>query len=270
MIRLQVSLIPVATAANSAVLSGTTAIVFDVLRATSTIVTALASGYRKVYPVEEADTALELAHNYGFVPAGERKGDKIPGFPHGNSPLEYIDGPESYQAGTLNNNGQQASDVLVLTTTNGTKAIHWAKPAHKVYTGALLNARYVARAALQDGLDICLVCAGTAGGFSLEDTMGAGLVFMEIMRQLTGTDSGHQAADMAMDDLPIAAYELARFYHHDLLSGLTTGLHGQRLLRLGRKADLQWCTQLNRYNIAPVFTGEFITVSDSLPPAMRQ
>ncbi len=271
---MQVSLIPVAIAANPAVLPGTTAIVFDVLRATSTIVTALASGYRRVYPVADAGTALALANEHGFVLAGERKGDKIAGFPHGNSPLEFIGGPDAAyhmleinKGSSFNSNIWKTSDELVLTTTNGTKAIRWALSAHKVFTGSLLNARAVAQAALQEGLDISLVCAGTAGRFSLEDSLGAGFVLVEIIRQLSGPASGQPAASINMDDLAIAAYGLARFYHNNPLSGLFAGQHGQKLLRRGREEDLQWCAQLNRYDIAPVFMEEFITISDDLPLA---
>ncbi|KAF1086451.1 putative 2-phosphosulfolactate phosphatase [Sporotomaculum syntrophicum] len=254
---MQVSLIPVATAANPDVLHETTTIVFDVLRATSTIVTALASGYRRVYPVADAGTALVMAHKHGFVPAGERGGDKIAGFPHGNSPLEFIGGPNV----GISNDAQKCN-VLILTTTNGTKAIRWAESAYKVFTGSLLNARAVAQAVLREGLDVSLVCAGTGGRFSLEDTLGAGFVFMEIMKHLNGEDSSRLAAGMAVDDLPIAAYELARFYYHDPLSGLMAGRHGQRLLRRGLEDDLRWCAQLNRYDIAPVLSGEFITTGN--------
>ncbi len=269
---MQVSLIPVAIAANPAALHKTTAIVFDVLRATSTIVTALASGYRRVYPIIDVGTALTLAYEHGFVLAGERKGNKIAGFPHGNSPLEFIGGPDTaLHMSKLNygfcheNDVCKTNDVVVLTTTNGTKAIRWAETAHKVYVGSLLNARSVAQAALRDGLNICLACAGTSGRFSLEDMLGAGIVFMEIIQQLSGSDSEQQAAGIAVDDLPVAAYGLARFYRNNLLSGLIAGRHGQKLLRRGREADLQWCAQLNRFDIAPVFTGKFIAISNNLP-----
>ncbi len=264
---MQVSLIPVATAVNPAALHGTTAVVFDVLRATSTIVTALASGYRRVYPVADAGIALALANERSFVLAGERRGEKIAGFPHGNSPLEFIGGPDTAyhmseisKGPSFNNNVWKTSDDLVLTTTNGTKAIRRAQSAHKVLTGSLLNARAVAQAALREGLDINLVCAGTAGRFSLEDTLGAGFVLAEIMRQLSQATSEQHTASINMDDLAITAYGLARFYHNDPLSGLFAGRHGQKLLRLGLEEDLHWCAQLNRFDIAPVFTGKYITV----------
>jgi len=266
---LQVKLIPVATATNPDALHGTTAVVFDVLRATSTIITALASGYRRVYPVADAGTALALANEHGYVLAGERRGDKIAGFPHGNSPLEFIGGPgivyhmpKISEGPSFNSNVWKTSDDLVLTTTNGTKAIRWVQSAHKVFTGSLLNARAVAQAALREGLDISLVCAGTAGRFSLEDALGAGFVLWEIIQQLSGTASGQQAISINMDDLAIAAYGLARYYHNDPLSGLIAGRHGQKLLRRGREEDLHWCAQLNRYDIAPVFTGEYIMISN--------
>jgi 2-phosphosulfolactate phosphatase len=270
---LQIKLIPVATASNPEVLKGTTAVVFDVLRATSTIVTALASGYRRVYPVAEAGAAMELAYERGYVLAGERGGEKIAGFPHGNSPLEFIHGLEAggrasiggkYK--TVSASGEPGHEyktdgrVLVLTTSNGTGAIRWAASADMVLIGSLLNARAAALAALGKGRNISLVCAGTAGCFSFEDTLGAGFVLVEIMRQFGRVKGELHAADLAMDDLATAAYGLASFYHDNPLSGLRAGQHGQKLLQLGRENDLRWCAKLNQFDIAPVFTREYIAI----------
>ncbi|TYO95540.1 2-phosphosulfolactate phosphatase [Desulfallas thermosapovorans] len=246
---MQIKLIPVAAVCDPKALLGTTAVVFDVLRATSTIVTALAAGYRRVYPVAQASAAVALARRHGFVLSGERGGEKIEGFPHGNSPLEFAGGP-----GT-------GSSVLVITTSNGTGAIRRAASASPVLIGSLLNARAVARAALEQGQDISLVCAGTGGLFSLEDILGAGFVLLEILQQLNpGGGEGKSPEGPAMDDLAITACGLARLYHNDPLAGLYAGQHGQRLLKLGREEDLRWCAGLNRFDIAPVFTGEYITL----------
>ncbi|AGL01919.1 phosphosulfolactate phosphohydrolase-like enzyme [Desulfoscipio gibsoniae DSM 7213] len=263
-------MIPVASISNPDVLIDTIAVVFDVLRATSTIVTALASGYQRVYPVAEADAALALARNHGFTLAGERGGETIAGFPYGNSPLEFINGPETDSRLTENgerskssNNTLNISDVLVLTTSNGTGAIRWAASANKVITGSLLNARAAARTVLREKRDISLVCAGTAGCFSLEDTLGAGFVLMEVIKQLNQATGRQPAASVDMDDLAAAAYGLARYYHNDPLSGLRAGQHGQKLLRLSHEEDLRWCAQLNRFDIAPVFTGKYIAINNA-------
>lgn len=235
-----IKLIPVAASCDITDLAGTTAVVFDVLRATSTIVTALASGFRLVYPVAEASEAWVLAEARGFLLAGERGGEKIAGFPHGNSPLEFSAGPGA------------GSDALVLTTSNGTGAIHKAAAAACVLTGSLLNARAVAAAVLREGRDVRLVCAGTAGEFSLEDVLGAGFVLVEMEQAAGGLPD--------MDDLATAAYSLARLYSYDPLAGLRAGRHGKKLLRLGREADLRWCARLNRFDLVPVFTGDCLMV----------
>ncbi|OAT80363.1 2-phosphosulfolactate phosphatase [Desulfotomaculum copahuensis] len=175
-------------------LAGRTAVVFDVLRATSTIVTALANGCRAVVPVVDVDEAGRVAErlgqdaadgleSHGVLLAGERDGAKLPGFPHGNSPLEF--GPEVI-----------AGKTLVLTTTNGTRAIHGAAPAAAIYAGSLLNARAAAAAALAAGRDVTLVCAGTRERFSLEDTAAAGFVLMELLA-LAGAAAAGQAEQAA-------------------------------------------------------------------------
>lgn len=239
---MNVKLIPVAAAAEPGDMKDTIAIVFDVLRATSTIVTAMASGYRKVYPVVNVDEALRLAGERGFALAGERGGKKITGFPLGNSPLEFCHGPVG------------DGDVLVLTTSNGTAAIRKAGDAETVLVGSVLSARAVARAAVSGGKDIRLVCAGTGGRYSLDDVLGAGLVLAEILNM----------ADTApdMDDLALTALCLARCYRHNPLAGLMDSRHGKKLAAMGLEADLRWCARLNLYDLAPVFNGDYIAIGE--------
>ncbi|HBX22737.1 MAG TPA: 2-phosphosulfolactate phosphatase [Desulfotomaculum sp.] len=235
---MNIKLFPVASAVSADALSGATAIVFDVLRATSTIVTALSSGYRRVYPVVNVNEAMQMARERGFCLAGERGGQKIAGFPLGNSPLEFSTGPVA------------GADILVLTTSNGTAAIRSAAAAEKVLTGSIINARAVARAAIYEGRNIVLVCAGSGGLYSLDDILGAGFVLMEIVA----------AADTApaMDDQALAALCLARYYKQDPLAGLMDSNHGKKLLGLGLKNDLYWCARLNLYDTAPIFQGNYI------------
>ena len=115
---------------------GKDCVVIDTLRATSTIITALANGCEQVIPVEEVGQATRLRASVGgdtmAVLGGERGGQKIPGFDLGNSPLEY--GPEHIYGKTL-----------ILTTTNGTLAIGKAETASRTYIGAMINATSIAR-----------------------------------------------------------------------------------------------------------------------------
>ena len=139
------------------------AVVVDVLRATSTIVQALASGYRRVLCCAEIDEARELQKRLGEgVLAGERRAQAIPGFDLGNSPAEFV---------------EPRGETVILTTTNGTRAIVAAAAgAETVLVGSLLNLAAVADAARDAGADVEVVCAGVDGRFTLDDAYCAGRV----------------------------------------------------------------------------------------------
>jgi 2-phosphosulfolactate phosphatase len=140
-----------------------TAVVVDVLRATSTIAQALAAGYRRVLCCAEIEEARELRGRLGdAVLAGERRAAAIEGFDLGNSPRDFV---EAY------------AETLVLTTTNGTRAIvAAANHAETVLLGSLLNLEAVAAAAREAGTDVEVVCAGVDGRFTLDDAYCAGRV----------------------------------------------------------------------------------------------
>jgi 2-phosphosulfolactate phosphatase len=139
------------------------AVVVDVLRATSTIVQALASGYRRVLCCAEIDEARKLRELLGEgVLAGERLAQAIPGFDLGNSPAEFV---------------EPRGETVILTTTNGTRAIVAAAVgAETVLVGSLLNLAAVANAARDAGADVEVVCAGVDGRFTLDDAYCAGRI----------------------------------------------------------------------------------------------
>lgn len=139
------------------------AVVVDVLRATSTIVQALASGYRRVLCCAEIDEARELRKRLGEgVLAGERLAQAIPGFDLGNSPAEFV---------------EPRGETLILTTTNGTRAIVAAAAgAETVLIGSLLNLAAVDAAARDAGAEVEVVCAGVDGRFTLDDAYCAGRI----------------------------------------------------------------------------------------------
>ncbi len=139
------------------------AVVVDVLRATSTIAQALASGYRRVLCCVEIEDALELRSRLGEgVLAGERRLEAIPGFDLGNSPREFL---------------EPRGETLITTTTNGTRAIvSAAAAADVVLVGSLLNLEAVAAAAQREDGDVEIVCAGLEGRFTLDDAYCAGRI----------------------------------------------------------------------------------------------
>jgi len=224
-------------------LIGKTAIVLDILRATSTIVTALACGCREVTPVETVAEALSVSQQRPeVILGGERESLIIPGFHFGNSPLEYV-------------KEKVGGKVVVLTTTNGTKAIRRAAAGSgQVFIGSLLNAKAVAREALNTGRDTVLICAGTRGEFSLEDTAAAGIIIKEL-RSLGGASSLLPSSDLA-----VAARRLGEVYADNPLQALYDSLHGQKLSGMGLAADLEWCARLNYYDLVAVYQEGAITV----------
>jgi 2-phosphosulfolactate phosphatase len=141
-----------------------TGIVIDVIRATSTICQALASGYERVFCAAEVEEARALREALGEgVLGGERDAVRIPGFDLGNSPREYVEKP--------------TYSTLILSTTNGTRAVVTAaRRCKRVFVASLLNLAAVAEAARTAGDDVVVVCAGVQGALALDDAFVAGRV----------------------------------------------------------------------------------------------
>lgn len=212
--------------------AGKTVVVLDILRATSTIVTALCSGCREIIPVETIAEAMDAVQKQPDVLlGGERDSLTISGFDLGNSPLEY----------TKEN---VAGKTVVITTTNGTRAIRRAVQGKgDVLIGSLLNAGAVAEAALVKGKETVIVCAGTRGEFSLEDIVAAGIIIKELEEK-----SGER---MPGSDLAVAARRLGEVYATKPLQALYDSLHGQKLAAMGLAKDLEWCARLNSFKLVP-------------------
>ena len=195
-----------------------TGVVIDVIRATSTICQALASGYERVFCAAEVEAARTLRETLGEgVLGGERDAVRIPGFDLGNSPREYL---------------EPAGSTLVLSTTNGTRAVvAAAERCERVFVASLLNLAAVVEAVREAGEDAVVVCAGVQGTMNLDDTFVAGRIVQllgwertdaaEAAARLVGTWSDAEEAFRASrsgrnlmqnapdleDDLPFCAQE---------------------------------------------------------------
>jgi 2-phosphosulfolactate phosphatase len=195
-------------------------IVVDVLRATSTIAQALASGYERVYCCAEIDEALELREKLGEgLLGGERNAVKIEGFDVGASPREFV--------------GEPRAETVIFSTTNGTRAIlQGAALCEEVLLGSLLNLDAVAAAARERGEDVEILCAGFQGKFALDDAYCAGRI-----AQLVGGEPS---------DSSKAAEAIARAWP-DPHEGLLARTYGPP----GLEEDIAFCAQVSVLDVVP-------------------
>lgn len=224
-------------------LSRTTCVVFDVLRATSTIVTALAAGAHGIIPVSEIAEALARRRRQpGVLLAGERDGRRISAgqaegveFDLGNSPREFV--PEIV-----------AGKIIVTTTTNGTRAFQACTGAEEIVVGSFLNlsatVNYLASRARQR---LCLVCAGTGETAALEDTLAAGAMCDQLASVLP---------TVHLEDS--AAIARGTFWHarSNLADALGQSSNARRLLSLPElNDDVEFCIQQDAF--------DFVATSDA-------
>lgn len=209
-------------------------IVVDVLRATSVMITATQHGVRFILPVAEVEEAVEKARQLGnqrVLLCGERQAKPIPEFHLSNSPLEYT--PEMV-----------SGRVMVMTTTNGTRAILRARDAQMLFLGSFLNASAVAHAARENGENIVIVCAGTNGKFSLDDILCSGAIIARLL-ELDG--------NQYLDDLARTALTLYDSYRDDLRASLVGCTHVERLRSLGMEEDIRFCLQEDVMDAVPCY-----------------
>ncbi|WP_258360667.1 2-phosphosulfolactate phosphatase [Moorella sulfitireducens (nom. illeg.)] len=220
------------------VINNKTIIVIDVLRATTTIAVALASGCLEVIPVLTPEEAIEMRERLGderVLLGGERNALKIPGFDLGNSPMEYT--PEVV-----------GGKRLIMTTTNGTRAIRRAAGGRQVFLGALVNAPAVAgQAAAAEG-DITIICAGTRDRFSLEDFLAAGFLVDRLAGQ----------GQFILRDGALAARDYYYLHRDNLLAAMKGSFHGRLLMDLGLEADVEFCSRVGAIDVVPVYGGGII------------
>ena len=228
--RVDVAVTPAALTAPD--LAGATALVIDVLRASSSIITALAHGCAGVVPVSEPDEARRRAAAVpGALVAGERHGDPLQGFHLGNSPLEFT-------------RERVGGRTVFLTTTNGTGALLAVRAAEAIGVAALINASAAAAWALAAGRGLVIACSGDGGGRSLEDEVCAGLIAEQVRAARPDAVLGPAAEEAA---------GRARPYAKDLGRLAQDSPWARRLGNRGRGADLAACLTLDTVSLVPVY-----------------
>jgi 2-phosphosulfolactate phosphatase len=219
-------------------------VVIDVLRATTTIVHAMAAGAKEIIPVGNADQAMRIAGSLFSTTSllcGERGGRPIEGGKLGNSPKEYtaevIEGKS-----------------LILMTTNGAPTLVKARYAKRCYIAAFANISAVALAIKaipnieHDGLAI--LCSGREGDFSLEDALCAGLLVERLI--VTGSE-------IRLSDTVRVATSLWHEYHADLVGAMKSSDHGKHLISIGYEKDIEDCAAIDTIPIVPVLEQTRIT-----------
>ena len=221
-------------------LEGHSVVVFDVLRATTTMTAALAAGVREIRVFGDLESARRAAGAFHgpHLLCGEANCLPPPGFDLGNSPSAF-------------NHDDHAGRVAFMSTTNGTRAILAARGARAIFTGALVNAAAVARAAATGGRPVTLLCAGTGGEVALEDLIGAGAV----LHHLTSSAGYRPSGDTAL----IARKQFA-CARADLPTALTESAGGQNVVRVGLAEDINFAARLDVLSPVGVVEGEEPTV----------
>ncbi|MDE7355222.1 MAG: 2-phosphosulfolactate phosphatase [Rikenellaceae bacterium] len=209
-------------------------VVIDVFRATSVIVAAMGAGVARMIPVVNVEEAFAMRKSLAqrghcTLIGGERNTVRVEGFDKGNSPESYT--------------GADVKGVTVIfTTTNGTRAINNARAAHRIYIGAILNARAVAERVMADGRDVVLVCSGREGNYTLEDALCAGMI-ADLMQQAQ--------PDLFMSDIARTMRDVYALYRHDLREGLKYCLHYNHIMDRGLQDDVTYCLQENISDTVP-------------------
>ncbi len=217
--------------------TGGVAVVIDVLRAATTIVHALAAGASAVWPVGTIEEAHGLAaklkaEGKHVLLGGERGGEAIPGFDLGNSPADYVC-----------KICKQAE--VVLTTTNGTKALLRAAGAECVYVAGFVNFSAVGEKLLKENRPIHLVCSGTDGQVTLEDTLLAG-AFVDLLHE--------KRKDLC--DSSRLAWDCHEHHGFIVAEALRLSLGGRNLIELGYEDDIALAAQVDRFMIVPTLRKE--------------
>ncbi|HEY6506104.1 MAG TPA: 2-phosphosulfolactate phosphatase [Chitinophagaceae bacterium] len=213
--------------------SNSIVVIIDVLRATSTITTALYNGARSVIPVDSVARCIEIGRQIEGITAGERDGKIAEGLEYGNSPFEY---PREFVEGK----------TLVLTTTNGTRLLHMAldKGAKEIITGSFPNLSAVCDHLIEKKQNVILGCAAWKDRVNMEDTLFAGAVISKVKEHfLINCDSSHMAETM---------YEKGK---KDLFAFLkkNEASHYHRLMNFGLEKDIRYCLSADEANVLPVY-----------------
>ncbi|MDZ7625434.1 MAG: 2-phosphosulfolactate phosphatase [Ignavibacteriaceae bacterium] len=221
--------------------TGKTTVVIDVLRASSTIITALSNGAKEVVPVGTVEFAVKVSGGiFGgqTLLGGERNTKKIEGFALGNSPSEYTKEIVSGKS-------------IVFYSTNGSRAIVKAKYSANLFVCSFNNLKTVAKHIKMLDQDVIILCAGNNNLFSLEDSVCAGMLVSELI-------AGNKTIELT--DASTGALTLFKSFGKNIFKMLSETDHGQLLINNSFEEDLKACAELDSTDVIPFYAGNVLKV----------
>jgi len=221
--------------------TGKTTVVIDVLRASSTIITALTNGAKEVVPVGTVEFAVKVSGGiFGgqTLLGGERNTKKIEGFALGNSPSEYTTEIVSGKS-------------IVFYSTNGSRAIVKAKYSTNLFICSFNNLKALAKHIKKLNEDVVVLCAGNNNFFSLEDSVCAGMLISELI-------AGNKTFELT--DASTSALTLFKSFGKNIFKLLSETDHGQLLINNGFEDDLKACSELDSTDVIPFYAGNVLKV----------
>ncbi|MBL7697196.1 MAG: 2-phosphosulfolactate phosphatase [Chitinophagaceae bacterium] len=218
----------------------TIVVVIDVLRATSTIATALSNGAACVVPVDDIGKCIALGKSLSGITAGERDGKIAEGLEYGNSPFEY---PREFVGGK----------ILVLTTTNGTRLLHMAlaRGASHIITGSFANFSAVCEYLVNQQQPVLLACSAWKDRVNIEDTLFAGAVVKNVRQHFSINCDASGVAETLYE---AAGPDLYKFLKEK------DATHYQRLTGFGLERDLKYCLTMDTANVLPFYENEKLVI----------
>lgn len=215
-------------------------VIIDVLRATSTIATALYNGASAVVPVDDIQKCITMGDQLCGITAGERDGKIADGLQYGNSPFEY---PRSFIEGK----------TLVLTTTNGTRLLHkaLANGSSHIITGSFPNFSAVCNYLGSQNLPVLLTCSAWKDRVNIEDTLFAGAVISKLKTHFSINCDASAMAETLYDNAKSDLYEFLK---------KKNATHYHRLTGFGLEKDLRYCLSMDVANVLPFYENEKLSV----------
>jgi 2-phosphosulfolactate phosphatase len=221
-------------------LTGRVAVVIDVLRATSTIVEAMANGAKNIYPVATTEDAVRLKQALDrddVLLSGERRSRPIEGFDLGNSPREFT--PEVVN-----------DKMIIMTTTNGTPALIRGGSADRCVVASFLNLDAVAADLAESDKPLVVLCSGREGRFALEDALFAGTLIRALRAKRPGA--------FRLNDAAFAATALERRYRAHLVRVISHTKAARQIRDAGLSEDIAYCLTPNRHTVVPIMSDRHI------------
>jgi 2-phosphosulfolactate phosphatase len=240
-VRLDVFFTPIQ--AKPADTAGRLVIIVDVLRASTTVATALGNGAKTVMPLEGADEVIFRSkefHRSQILLAGEQKMHPITGFDLGNSPQDFT-------------KAAVEGKTILITTTNGTRALLGVQGARDIVIASYVNFTVVLammKVAASSNTDIAIICAGEEGGFTLEDAACAGRYVRAIPKR---------ASSVQVNDAASASVLIEKKYGENIAKLFKESTHGQALQAAGFGDDLAAAAEVDAYPVVPIYQERQIT-----------